>query len=121
MDSTFSRRCMPRALPSLFCSVFLAAQAFAQPTPAVGRPDPLDPKAAVPALRYESATAQYRRLSDERIVSWRDANDAVARIGGWRVYARETQQAEPPTSASPAAKPADMTHKPMPAAHDGHK
>ena len=126
MVRTLSRRRMPRALPSLLCSVFLTVQAIAQPTATVRRPDPLDPMATVPALRYESGMAQYRRLSDEKAVSWRDANDAVARIGGWRVYAREAQQADPPAPAPPAAKPpggmpADMTPKPMPAGHGGHK
>ena len=142
MAPTLPRRHMPRALPSLLCSVLLMSQALsqalapalAQPTPDVRRPDPLDPKATVPALRYESAIAQYRRLSDEKTVSWRDANDTVARIGGWRVYAREAQQADPPASASasasaptppvsrpPAGMPADTTQKPTPAGHGGHK
>jgi hypothetical protein len=121
-----SRRRMPRALPSLFCSVFLTAQALAQPSPTVRRQDPLDPQASVPVLRYESAMTKYRRPSDEKAVSWRDANDAVARIGGWRVYAREAQQADPPASAPPAARqpggmPGDSTQKPMPAGHGGHR
>lgn len=126
MLPTLSRRRVLRALPILLCAVFLTAQALAQPSPPVRRPDPLDSKATVPALRYESAMAQYRPLSDEKAVSWREANDTVARIGGWRVYAREAQQADPPAPAAPAAKapggmPADMTHKPMPAGHGGHK
>jgi hypothetical protein len=119
MIRTFSRRRVPRALPSLLFSALLATQAMAQPTPATRRPDPLDPKATVPALRYESVTTQHRRLTDEKTVSWRDANDAVARIGGWRVYAREAQQPDQPASAP--AQPAVMTHKPMPADHSGHK
>ncbi len=126
MISNLLRRHMPRELPSLLCLVFLSAQAQAQPTSTALRPDPLDAKATVPALSYESAMAQYRRLSEERVVSWREANEAVARIGGWRVYAREAQQAAPPGPALPAAKPpsgmpADMTHKPMPAGHGDHK
>lgn len=126
MIPTLMRRRVLRAMPGLLCSVFLTAQALAQPAPAVRRADPLDPKATVPALRYESAMAQYRRLSDEKAVSWRDANDAVARIGGWRVYAREAQQVDPPASAPPAAKPpggmpAEMMQKPMPSGHSGHK
>ena len=128
MVPTLSRRRMPRALPSLLCSFLLTAQALAQPSTAARRPDPLDPKATVPVLRYESATAPYRRLGDAKTVSWRDANDAVARIGGWRVYAREAQlpDAPVPVPSLPTAKPAgdmppDMTHKPMPAGHGGHK
>lgn len=79
-------------------------------------PDPLDAKAPVPALRYESALASFRRWTDNKPVSWREANDTVARIGGWRTYAREAQ----PTDAVPPAAAADKA-QPMPAGHGGHK
>ena len=65
------------------------------------RPDPLNAQASVPPLLHESAFTQYRRLTDVPVGSWRDANDTVNRIGGWRVYAREAAQ-----SASPPASPA---------------
>lgn len=116
MAFTLSYRRLPRALPILFCAVFLTAQALAQPTPNVRRPDPLDPKAEVPALRHESTMTQYRRLSDEKILSWRDANDAVARIGGWRVYAREAQQPDPAAANKPAAPTQAPAPSPAPAA-----
>lgn len=114
------------ALPSVLCSAFLVSQALAQPAPSASRPDPLDPKATLPVLRYESATTSYRRLSDEKPVPWRDANDAVARIGGWRVYAREAQRADEPAPAlpeprPPAGMPADVMHKPLPAGHGSHR
>lgn len=126
------RRCMPRAVHSALLVASLLGTltaAQAQPAAKAARPDPLDPKASVPTLRYESPFAQYRRLGEEKPVSWRDANDTVTRIGGWRVYAREAQQPDPvPTSApesAPAAKPADTppASKPMlmPAGHGGHK
>ena len=138
---------MPRAARAalLAASLLVTLTAQAQPAAKAARPDPLDPKAAVPALGYESSFTQYRRLADEKPVSWRDANDTVTRIGGWRVYAREAQQLDPapatapatatatspaPAPASaPAAKPADTvpTAKPMPmpmpmpAGQGGHK
>lgn len=123
---------MPRAVHSALLVASLLGTltaAQAQPAAKAARPDPLDPKASVPTLRYESSFAQYRRLGEEKPVSWRDANDTVTRIGGWRVYAREAQQPDPvPTSApesAPAAKPADTppASKPMlmPAGHGGHK
>ncbi len=122
---------MPRAVHSalLAASLLATLTAQAQPAAKAARPDPLDPKAAVPTLSYESSFAQYRRLGDEKPASWRDANDTVTRIGGWRVYAREAQQPDPapataPASA-PAAKPADTPPAakptPMPAGHGGHK
>ena len=121
---------MPRAVRTALLAASLLATltaAQAQQAANAARPDPLDPKASVPALRYESSFAQYRRLGDEKPVSWRDANDTVTRIGGWRVYAREAQRPDPaPTTApasAPAAKPADTppAAKPMPAGHGGHK
>ena len=113
------------------CTSALVAQAqgAGSPTAPATRPDPLDPKASVPALTYSSPLARYRGFSDDKPVSWREANDAVARIGGWRGYAREAQQPEAaPTGAdAPAAprlgspakdSPASM---PMPPGHHGHK
>ena len=126
------RRRMPRAVHSALLAASLLATltaAQAQPAATAARPDPLDPKASVPTLRYESSFAQYRRLSEEKPVSWRDANDTVTRIGGWRVYAREAQQPDPApsTAPAPAAKPADTPTPakpmpmPMPAGQGGNK
>ena len=89
------------------------------------RPDPLDAQASVPASGYRSPLAQYRRLGDDPPVAWREANDTVTRIGGWRAYAREAQQpdaapAAKPVENAPAAKPNDPA-KTMPAGHGGHK
>ena len=112
---------MPSAVHSALLAATLLATLAAQAQPAAktARPDPLDPKASVPALSYVSSFSQYRLLGDEKPVSWRDANDTVTRIGGWRVYAREAQQADP-APAAPAAVPTDKA-KPMPAGHGGHK
>ncbi|MES2715056.1 MAG: hypothetical protein V4795_04795 [Pseudomonadota bacterium] len=107
-------------------ALLLAAQAQAQ-SPTAGRPDPLDPKAQVPATRYESSFAQFRRAGDDKPLAWREANDAVARIGGWRVYAREAQQPDPAAANKPAAPtqapapaPAPVA-PPTPTGHSGHK
>ena len=114
-------------LPAALFVAALTAQAEPPFRPA--KPDPLDPKASVPTLTYESAFAPYRRLGDEKPLSWREANDTVARIGGWRVYAREAQQPDPASPAKPAVpaaaavpteKSTDMP-KPTPAGHGGHK
>lgn len=120
MVPTPLHRRRPCVLPSLLLTMLLAAQAQAQ-SPTAPRPDPLDPKAQVPALRYESSFAQVRRAGDDKPLAWREANDAVAGIGGWRVYAREAQQADLPAAKPPGGMPADMTQKPMPAGHGSHK
>ena len=128
------RQRLLRAVPAVLLAAALFAlltAAQAQPSAKAARPDPLDPKASVTTLRYESSFARYRLLGEEKPVSWRDANDTVTRIGGWRVYAREAQQPDPapipapvsapavkPTDTPPAAQPMPM---PMPAGHGGHK
>ena len=66
------------------CTSAFAAQAQgagSPPTAPAARPDPLDAKASVPALTYRSSLAHYRGFSDDKPLSWREANDAVARIG----------------------------------------
>ena len=96
------------------------------------RADPLNAQARVPPLVHESAFTQYRRLSDVPVGSWRDANDTVTRIGGWRVYAREAAQPASPAASAPAGsarapgmKPAEPAKAvPMPGGkdpHGGHK
>jgi hypothetical protein len=42
-------------------------------------------------LSYASPLSGYRAWDDQQVKSWRDANDRVGRIGGWRAYSREAQ------------------------------
>lgn len=100
-----------------------AVTVHAQPTARASRPDPLDPKASVPPLIYESPFKSYTPLGADKPVSWREANDTVNRIGGWRVYAREAQQPDAETAAKPrpAVAPAETSNPmPMPPNHGGH-
>ena len=116
---------------ALCTSAFAAqAQGAGSPTAAPAtRSDPLDAKASVPRLTYSSPFSRFRGLGDDKPMSWREANDAVARIGGWRVYAREAQQPEATpsgTDAPIAPKPggagkATPQPMPMPPSHGGHK
>ena len=77
------------------------------------RVDPLDAKANVPAVRYASSLTA-PKPSAEDPPSWRQANDTVTRMGGWRAYAREAQQTAPPPPTAPE------TAKPMHHGHRGH-
>ncbi len=113
-------RCLATA-----CSA-LAATAFAQqPAPSEARP--LVPDAA-PSSVYRSAWSGYRPFADEKVISWRDANDEVRRIGGWRTYLRESQGGQPSGSAGAAstAPAAKDSAKPAPSdagaaqGHDAH-
>ena len=45
-------------------------------------------------VSYTSPIADYQPFVDEKITSWKVANDKVGQIGGWRAYAKEAQQPE---------------------------
>lgn len=45
-------------------------------------------------LPYKSAFEGYQAYGDDKMTSWKAANDEVARIGGWREYARQALQPE---------------------------
>jgi hypothetical protein len=103
-------------LSSLALALVFAASAQAQSAPA--RPDPLDAKVAVPAVSYRSPLSSYRPYTEQAVGSWREANETVNRVGGWRTYAREAREPAPATAPASAPKPADPS---MPAGHGGHK
>lgn len=70
----------------------------------------IDAAAGVPPVIYRSPLAGYRRIADVPLADWRGANDEVGRIGGWREYLREVDEARKAESAggstAPASKPA---------------
>jgi outer membrane protein TolC len=47
--------------------------------------------------------ADYQPFVDEKITSWKAANDKVGQIGGWRAYAKEAQANAALASSAPAA------------------
>ncbi len=75
---------------------------------------------------WRSAFEGYRPFNEAPVASWREANDTVGRIGGWRAYAREAAQPSlpgaaagmtPPLAVPPApARPAVPATRPAPAA-----
>lgn len=90
MDNTVCRSVLAAALAST--SLLSTPLHAASPPPA---PDPADPQATVPATVWHSALTRFRPGSDADARVWRDANDEVARIGGWRTYLREALAPEP--------------------------
>ena len=99
-----------------------APLAWAQAAPGGSDADPQDAKASVPRVLYKSSLANYRVFPDEKLTSWKEANDNVGRIGGWRAYAKEAQ--EPAGASTPPGAdksvPAD-TAKPKLGGQSGHK
>lgn len=104
------------------CAVALSASLSAQAQSAAATP------AAQPtAAAYDSAFEGYRPFASEEVGNWRQANDTVRDIGGWRAYAREIQGATR-SPAPPAAAPTAPAVPSAPSAparpgvsHQGHQ
>lgn len=86
------------ALTAAFTAMPLA---WAEPPRAAA--DPLDPTVVVPATVHRSSLTNYRSAGELRVGSWKDANEQVNRIGGWRTYAREAAAPAVPAASAPAA------------------
>jgi hypothetical protein len=50
-------------------------------------------------LLYFSVFTRYQPFREQPLSSWKETNDTVGKIGGWRFYARDAQQ--PETGSSP--------------------
>ncbi|SDN94515.1 hypothetical protein [Polaromonas sp. JS666] len=59
------------------------------------------PTTASPPPAFRSAMDGYKPYTEEATANWKEANDTTARIGGWRVYAKEARQAQAPEAAPP--------------------
>ncbi len=51
---------------------------------------------------YQSAFEGYQPYSDDKVRPWKESNDNVGQIGGWRAYAREAQGGQPAPVNGPA-------------------
>ena len=71
------------------------AQAGTGPAPAPA------PAPALVELEYRSTFEGYRPFTDQEVAPWRESNETVGRIGGWRAYAREAQ-GKPAEAGQPA-------------------
>lgn len=71
--------------------------------------DPLEARALVPALTVRSSLSGYRPFKDAEVGPWRQLNDTVRDVGGWRAYARLSQEPDGVEGA-----------KPPPSGHAGH-
>ena len=87
-------------LAALWLSHALAAPP--SPPPA-STPKPTDAQASVPAQRHDSALKRYTPAAPLEVADWLQSNQNVARIGGWRAYAREAAASPPAASASAAS------------------
>ena len=99
-------------LPAVLWAMALTAAAaptVAQTTPPAPPPAPQDARSVVPPSVHSSALASFRRFVEVPVGSWREANETVTRIGGWRAYTREANQPE-----APASSPGQRKHRDPP-------
>ncbi|MBU1395838.1 MAG: hypothetical protein KKE84_06810 [Gammaproteobacteria bacterium] len=86
MLNIFSRRAVSPARARFSGAAALAcAWLLAAPAHAAGA-EPPEPAAA-------TLFKQYQRWRDEPLQDWRQSNERVGEIGGWRTYLREAQPA----------------------------
>jgi len=115
---------MPDALRHPLRQIFLPGALLLLSGMAFAQSNSEPTRSALPSkLMYESPLRAYKAYADQPIESWREANDRVGRIGGWRAYAREIQTGVPAQDLpAPAKAPADAPKAPVPAAdpHAGH-
>ena len=101
----------PPALRALtpWTLALLAGATFAQ-TPG----DAEASRAALPTqLQYSSTMSDYQAYKDQPVQSWRQVNDRVGSIGGWRAYAKEIKSGEPASAkdSAPASDPHSGDHR----------
>lgn len=85
--------------PQLPLTLAMFASAVAAQTPTVSQTAEANPILARP-LQYRSLISTYEPYNDPAIRPWREANDHVQRIGGWRTYAKEISDKSPASGDS---------------------
>ena len=84
---------MFKNLPAVWLvPIFSLSGIAAAQTPA--RPPAAPEVAKTAALPYRSAFEGYKPYTDDKLLNWKEVNDATAQIGGWRAYAKEARQAD---------------------------
>ena len=87
------------AATGLFAPICLFAQIAPDKVPnAVANP----PALTAPAT---SDFANYKAYADAPVLPWRESNDRVRQVGGWKAYALQAQSDEVPGAASPTPAP----------------
>lgn len=91
------------AVPTGLYLASVAAQA--QPMPS--ETNAKTATSSVSTLQYSSAISGYQGYKDQPVNSWKEVNDTVGKVGGWKVYAKEAREPD----AAPAAAEGSATPK----------
>lgn len=93
----------PKSIQLLAAALLAPSLGFAQTAaPEMAKPDY--------QLSYRSAFTSYEPYQEQKVQSWRQANDKVGEIGGWRAYAKEMRQAAPESGQEQSAPGHDAHH-----------
>lgn len=87
-------------------SSLMAATVDAQPVDSPPGPSTAPPMTSPGA--YRSALEGYQPYREQKIQPWKQANDTVGQVGGWRAYAQEA--AEPANQGGAAPAPSATAH-----------
>lgn len=68
------------------------------------------PIIAAPKLKYTSVFSQYQAFKEQTVAPWRENNETVGKIGGWRVYAKEARAVDGDATAPPPKTEARDEH-----------
>ena len=91
-------------LSPLFPPGFVAAHAQSPTPPSQSTPPPA--AASQPAASvFRSAFEGYQPYTEQKMAPWKQANENVGQIGGWREYAREASQPNTPAAPAKATEP----------------
>lgn len=74
------------------------------------RLDPSDGRLTVATLIYASPLKNYHAFIDQEVAPWKGSNDNTARVGGWRVYAKQAREPEE-SEVKPQIKDAPASDK----------
>ncbi len=96
-------------LPQIQVRCFLAAVLVAPSLALAQVPEPETTKTDY-KFSYRSALSEYEVYKEQSVQSWKEANDKVGQIGGWRAYAKEMRQAAPATQSDQPAPRHDAPH-----------
>ena len=99
-------------MPKISVQAALSAALLAfGPLPALAQAAaPAPVRAPSPPLEYRSAFEDYRPFAPAEVQPWRQSNDTVRDIGGWKAYAREISGAKGPQAAPPKPAPGHGGH-----------
>jgi hypothetical protein len=97
IDGDYMSRFLLRLIAAMswMAALTVSAQSSAQA--------PAAPPQARQAEGYRSAFEGYQPFTEEKILPWKQANDTVGQIGGWRAYAKEAHDAAAKADQAPPA------------------